>query len=289
MIRHQSFAEKTLIRSVLGFVIVATLVPFVNIVAVSFSSDIAVAQGKVFLLPVEPNVSPYGRILSYPLFFRGYLNTIVYTVIGTAISLTLNTMAAYALSQRMLFGRSVILKLFVFTLLFTGGLVPNFLLIRQLGWINKIWAIVVPEAINAWWLIIMMTFFQGIPEELPQAAEIDGANPFQIMLRIVLPISKAILATITLFYGVFYWNDWFRPFLFLTSQHRHPITLFLRDIVMGSELSSQQSMVAQSMQHNQPEVLRAAAIIVVSLPPIIVYPFIQKYFVKGILIGSVKG
>jgi putative aldouronate transport system permease protein len=198
-------------------------------------------------------------------------------------------LAGYALSKKHLRGGGIIMRLFVFTMFFNGGLIPNFLWVKSLGLINTVWAILLPLAINPFFMIIMRTFFLSIPESLEQAAEIDGLNPVQILARIVLPLSKPILATIGLFYGVFYWNDWFRPLIFLNDSRMQPVTLYLRNLVMGQQLAAQQGEVTGAGAELVSETLKSASILLVSVPILCVYPFLQKYFVKGILIGSVKG
>jgi putative aldouronate transport system permease protein len=274
---------------ILGLIVLATLYPMIYVFAVSFSSPQAVMQGKVTLVPVGFSARAYDLVVHDSAFWTGYRNTLVYTIGGTAIAMGATILAAYALSKRHLRGGGVIMRLFVFTMFFNGGLIPNFLWVKDLGLINTVWAILLPLAINPFFMIIMRTFFLSIPESLEQAAEIDGLNPLQILTRIVLPLSKPILATIGLFYGVFFWNDWFRPLIFLNDSRMQPVTLYLRNLVMGQQLAAQQGEVTGAGAELVSETLKSASILLVSVPILCVYPFLQKYFVKGILIGSVKG
>jgi len=198
-------------------------------------------------------------------------------------------LAAYPLSKKWLRGNSILMNLFLFTMFFNGGLIPNFLFIRSLGLMSTIWAIVLPLAINPFYMIIMRAFFQSLPESLEEAAEIDGLNPLRILTTIVLPLSKPILATVGLFYAVFFWNDWFRPLIFLNDSRMQPVTLYLRNMVMGQQLAAQQGQVSDAGSELVSETLKSASILLVSVPIICLYPFVQRYFVKGILIGSVKG
>lgn len=274
---------------VLGLIVMATLYPMIYVFAVSFSSPQAVMQGRVSVVPIGFSARAYELVLRDSAFWTGYRNTLIYSIGGTAIAMGATILAAYALSKKHLRGGGLVMRLFVFTMFFNGGLIPNFLWIKNLGLINTVWAILLPLAVNPFFMIIMRTFFLSIPESLEQAAEIDGLNPLQILARIVLPLSKPILATIGLFYGVFFWNDWFRPLIFLNDSRMQPVTLYLRNLVMGQQLAAQQGEVTGAGAELVSETLKSASILLVSVPILCVYPFLQKYFVKGILIGSVKG
>ncbi len=272
----------------MSLIVFITLYPMMYVLAVSVSSAEAVMNMQVTFFPKGLNVKAYSLVVQDAQFWRGYVNTFVYTIGGTLIAMTTTILAAYPLSKRWLRGNRVVLQLFVFTMFFNGGLIPNFLWVKSLGLINTIWAIILPLALNPFFMIIMKTFMQSIPESLEEAAEIDGMNPLQILLSIVLPLSKPILATVSLFYAVFFWNDWFRPLIFLNEIQKQPVTLFLRNMVIGHTLAAQQGEVSEAADMIG-ETLKSASIILVSFPIICVYPFAQKYFVKGMLIGSVKG
>lgn len=272
------------------FVILLTLTPFLNVVSMSFSSNSAIILGEVGIIPKGFNLGAYKRVLADPYFFTGYKNTIVYTCCSTLVSLFMTTICAYALSKKRLTGRKAIMSLIILTMIISGGLVPNFILIKSLGWINKIWAIIIPGAISHWNLFITIAFFQTLPNSLEEAAEIDGLNPIQIFAKIVLPLSKPILATITLYYAVSSWNNWFGPWVYMTTKDKYPVTLYLRSLIVGAELAAREGDVdAMQKAGFSPTTIRTATIVLVSFPILMVYPFIQKYFVKGVMIGSIKG
>ncbi|MFP4443633.1 MAG: carbohydrate ABC transporter permease [Spirochaetia bacterium] len=269
------------------FVILVTLYPIWYITVTSLSSENAVVSGKVSLVPISPTLKAYELAFTYPTFWIGYRNTIVYTLTGTLIGICLNIMCAYPLSRKRLWKRSLLTKFFVFTMFFNGGIIPNYVLINSLGWIDTIWAVVVPPAVTVWHLMIVRTFFQTIPETLEEAAQIDGMNSFQILLRIILPLSKPILAVIALFLAVFQWNNWFGPLIYLNSTNKYPVTLILRNILDGARLAAEEGRDIDAIP--PAETLKASAIIIVTFPILMLYPFLQRYFVKGMLIGSIKG
>lgn len=270
-------------------VIVVTVYPLLYLAAKSFSSEAAVYAGKVTVFPVGFTTKAYQTLMKSKDFFVTYKNTILYAVIGTVIALTLSSMLAYALSKSRPFINRVITPLVVFTLLFAGGMIPNFVLIQALGLRNSMWAIILPMSINTYYILIMRSFFQGLPGELEEAAQIDGLNTFGVFFRVILPLSKPILATMLLFYAVDYWNEWFPAFLYLDDKSLWPVTLYVRQIVEGASsanidpgaLSQDASQVAAT--------IRSASMILTTLPIVCIYPFVQKYFVQGMMMGSVKG
>lgn len=266
---------------------VATLFPFVNIIAQSFSSERYIDAGQVGLLPKGFNLTTYQAVLSNPTFWVNYRNTLVYTVVATAISMVLTTTYAYVLSKKNMRGRRFFIGVAVFTLFFNGGLIPNYLLINNLNMRDTIWALVIPNAISAFNLLVMKSFFETLPAELEEAAQVDGVDTYRILLRIVLPLSKAVLATMTLFYAVSFWNSWFAAFLYLDQPNLNPVTLYLRNLIAGATGAtvtgaggSDLSEVASNIQ--------SVTIILTILPIVMVYPFIQRYFVSGVRLGSVK-
>lgn len=266
---------------------VATLFPFVNIIAQSFSSERYIDAGQVGLLPKGFNLTTYQAVLSNPTFWINYRNTLVYTVVATAISMVLTTTYAYVLSKKNMRGRRFFIGVAVFTLFFNGGLIPNYLLINNLNMRDTIWALVIPNAISAFNLLVMKSFFETLPAELEEAAQVDGVDTYRILLRIVLPLSKAVLATMTLFYAVSFWNSWFPAFLYLDQPNLNPVTLYLRNLIAGATGAtvtgaggSDLSEVASNIQ--------SVTIILTILPIVMVYPFIQRYFVSGVRLGSVK-
>lgn len=288
-----SFSRRVfiVINSLIMFVIVGvTLYPFLYMFATSFSSTTAIIKGEVSIFPVDFTFNSYTSIMQQLQFWTGYRNTIIYTVLGTVVSLFMTIICAYPLSKKDLPGRKLILLFMVFTMYFGGGLIPYYLLITKLHMIDTIYAIIIPGAINTYNMLVMRTFFLAVPDSIEEAAQIDGLGPINILARIVVPLSKPVIATISLFYAVGTWNDWFNPLIFLNSTSRYPVTLFLRNIVMGASLSikSGQVITDSSSAQTLPQTLQAATIMLVTIPILLVYPYIQKYFVKGVMIGSMK-
>ena len=268
------------------FVIFITLYPFVYLVAQSFSSDAAASAGKVTFYPIGFNVNTYKYILRDNQFFRYYGNTIFYTVVGTFISVACTALIAYPLSKPRLRLNKVITPLVVFTMYFAGGMIPNYIVITQwLGLQDSMWSIILLNAISTFNLLVMKSFFAGLPEELEEAAAIDGMNTYQIFLKIIIPLSKPIIATMCLFYMVTMWNEWFTPMLYLDSKDKWPVALYVRQLVEGANNTEIGSSDASSVQAT----LKSATMVLTSIPIICVYPFVQKYFVQGMTIGAVKG
>lgn len=271
---------------VMILVLVVCLVPFLYMITMSISDPNAIVNNQVGLIPKGINFEAYKQIFQYPNFFRAYGNTIFYTIIGTFIALIFTTLFAYPLSKKFLLGQSFVMKMVVFSMFFSGGLIPNYLLISNLGLTGTRFAMLLPFAINQFNLIILVNFFKTIPDEIEDAALIDGLGYFGILLKIVAPLSKPALATIGLYTAVFFWNDWFNGLIYLNTS-QFPVMLFLRNIVNGTSMigdaagASDKATIAISM--------KSAVIITSTLPIIILYPFLQKYFVKGLTIGSVKG
>jgi putative aldouronate transport system permease protein len=273
---------------ILTGVVVVTLYPFINIVARSFSSESNIVAGRVNLIPRGFNLTTYRRIMSDPLFWTNYRNTVVYTVVATLISIVLTTCYAYVLSKKDLKGRTALVGIAVFTMFFTGGLIPNYVLVNGLGLRNTIWAIVLPNAINVFNLLVMKAYFESLPADLEEAAAVDGLNTYGILLRIVLPLSKAVVATMVLFYAVSFWNSWFTAFLYLDRSELFPVTVYLRNIIAGATAGSDNgsaSDIAQQVAIN----IQSVTIVLTVVPILTVYPFIQRYFVSGVMLGAVKG
>jgi putative aldouronate transport system permease protein len=272
-------------------IVAATLYPFVNILARSFSGEAFIQSGQVNLIPKGFNLTTYRIVMSDPTFWINYRNTVVYTVVGTAISMFLTTSYAYVLSKKHLRGRRVLIWIAIFTLFFNGGLIPNYLLVTSLGLSDTLWAIVLPNAISVFNLLVMKSFFENMPPELEEAAMVDGLDTYRILLRIVLPLSKAVMATMTLFYAVSLWNSWFTAFLYLDRTDLWPVTMYLRNLIAGATGATN----AAGAGAATADLTQAAAniesvtIVLTVLPIVLVYPFIQRYFVSGITLGSVKG
>ncbi|WP_433689156.1 carbohydrate ABC transporter permease [Micromonospora carbonacea] len=274
---------------ILTGVVIVTLYPFVNIVARSLSDEAYIIAGRVNLVPRGFNLTTYKLVMSDALFWTNYRNTVVYTVVATVISIVLTTCYAYVLSKPRLKGRGALVGIAVFTMFFSGGLIPNYVLITSLGMKNTIWAVVVPNAINVFNLLVMKAFFESLPEELEEAAAVDGLNTYGTLLRIVLPLSKAIIATMVLFYAVSFWNSWFTAFLYLDQQEMFPVTVYLRNLIAGATGAQSAGGVAEADAVQAAATLQAVTIVLTTLPILAVYPFIQRYFVSGVMLGAVKG
>ena len=274
---------------ILLLVAYVTLFPFLNIVAQSFSSEAYVNAGRVSLIPRGFNVETYEVIMSDSMFWTNYKNTVIYTVVGTVISLVLSTMLAYPLAKKRLKGRNFLLMFVVFTMFFNGGLIPNYVLINSLGFSNTIWAIVIPTAISVFNLLIMKTFFENIPDELEEAAVMDGSTTYGILLKIILPLSKPILATMMLFYAVTHWNSWFPAFLYFSEKELFPVSIYLRNLIKGAESTLSSGATSADNLTQISSNIKSVTMVLTVLPILCVYPYIQKYFVSGVMLGSVKG
>ena len=266
------------------------LYPFVTVLAQSFSSAGAVRAGLVNVWPVGFNLDTYKVVWNNDLFWSSYRNTVVYTVVGTTIAMVLTTLFAFVLAKHHLRGRKVLIGIAVFTMFFNGGLIPNYVLIQTLGLKNTMWAVILPGAISVFNLLVMKSFFENQTKELEEAAQIDGLGWWGIFRRIVLPLSKAVLATMVLFYSVAIWNDWFAAFLYLDKQELFPVTLYLRNMIAGaSSAASQGAAAAGSSKEAISANIQAVTMILTIIPILCVYPFVQRYFVSGVMLGSVKG
>jgi putative aldouronate transport system permease protein len=273
---------------ILTGLVLVTLYPFANILARSFSGESYIRSGQVNVLPRGFNLTTYKRVMSDATFWTNYRNTVVYTVVATAISMVLTTCYAYVLSKKHLRGRGLLVGIAVFTLFFNGGLIPNYVLVSSLGLRNTIWAIALPNAISVFNLLVMKAFFESLPTELEEAAAVDGLSTYGILLRIVLPLSKAVLATMVLFYAVTYWNSWFSAFLYMDRSDLFPVTVYLRNLIAGSTGGTDNGTASDTALQIASNI-QAVTVVLTVLPIMLVYPFIQRYFVSGILLGAVKG
>lgn len=287
---NRSFYICNTILLLIAFAVVAA--PLLNVVAASFSSPSAVIRGKVSFWPVGFNFDAYKQIFQSRMLLTGYRNSILYTVVGTAINIVMTIMAAYPLSVKDFAGRKIFTALFVFTMIFSAPLIPTYLNVRALGLLDSIWAMVLPGAISVYNLIIARTFFQNsIPEEMIEAAHLDGADDFCILWELVLPLSKSIIAVLVLYYAVGHWNSYFDAYIYLSSESRFTLQVVLRNVMStAAALEEMANATAdQSQRAAMIEVLKYAAIVFGSLPVIALYPLVQKHFVKGVMIGSLKG
>lgn len=281
--------------TLLAIVLCIVAFPLLFVLAASISSPDAVVTGKVWFWPVGLNISAYNQIFQQGTIMSGYKNTIIYTVVGTVINLIMTTCAAYPLSRRDFAGRGFFMMAMVFTMYFSGGLIPSFLNIRDLGMIDTLWVMVIPGAISTYNVIIMKTFFQNtIPAELHEAATIDGCSNLRTLVSIILPLSKPVMSVMVLFYAVGHWNAYFNAMIYLTTASKFPLQIILRDILILKQPLEMQGLteadlLAHSEQLKRGELLKYAIIVVANLPILLIYPLLQKYFVHGMMIGSVKG
>ncbi|MDH6431048.1 ABC transporter permease [Paenibacillus odorifer] len=273
--------------TLLTLIALACLLPFVNVFASSFASTQEVVEKSFILFPTTFSLDAYRYILSTPTIFKGLGVSIGVTLVGTVVSMVLTSLMAYGLSRKYLYGRDFINFVIVFSMLFSGGMIPTFLVVKYFGLIDSYWSMIMPVAINAFNLIIMRNFFQALPEGLEESAKIDGSNDFGVFFKIMLPLAMPSIATLSLFYGVAYWNTYISAVLYMTDSTKWPIQVLLRQIVI----------VASGMQGDNASVdiippaqtIKMAVIVVATVPMLLAYPFVQKHFTKGALLGSVKG
>ncbi|MCS7459158.1 carbohydrate ABC transporter permease [Paenibacillus doosanensis] len=283
---------EAIVYTLLTVVAVLVLYPLVFVLSASVSDPAAVLNGEMWLWPKDLSFVGYKKVLENHDLLRSYTNTIVYTVIGTAINLVMTVMAAYPLSQKSFYGRNVITAFMVFTMFFSGGLVPAYMLVKQLGMLNSMWALLIPGAVSVWNIVIMRTFFQNsIPSEMQEAAAIDGCSDWKALWRIVLPLSMPILAVMVLFYAVGHWNAYFSALIYLTDRELYPLQLLLREILVQGEMEHMVNVGDSSHAKTimDQEAVKYAVVVVANLPILLLYPFLQQYFVKGIMIGALKG
>ena len=278
------------VNTLITIILIIIIYPLVFVISASFSDPLYLLQGKVSLLPKGFTLESYSKIINFNDVWMGYKNTIIYVTVGTLINLIMTTLGAYPLSRKDFFGRNIITALLVFTMFFSGGMIPTYLVVKSLGLTNTMWAMVLPSAISVYNLIIMRTFFQSIPYELQESATIDGASDFQILARIVLPLSKPILAVMTLFYAVTHWNAFFDALIYLTNRNKYPLQLILREILIQDDVAGAEGLDDDAIQQAMSvEGMKYAVIIIANLPILCLYPFLQRYFVQGVMIGSLKG
>ena len=269
------------------FVCVATLYPFLYLVAQSFSSEQAIIMGKVTILPVGFNVATYKSVLAKGDFMLSYKNTLIYVVVGTCAAIVLSCCMAYPLSKTELKGSKFLMKFIIFTMYFGGGLIPTYILMRRLNLVNTIRGFVIPTMLSTYYIILMRSFFQSIPKDLEEAAEIDGLSPIGILIKIVFPLSMPIIATMILFNAVGYWNNWYSSFLYLDKKSMWPVAYYLRTIITGASTSADPGEAnAEKMQIAAN--IRSCSMVLMTLPIICIYPFVQKYYVQGMMLGGVK-
>ena len=291
-LRGLSDRTSSIILVVLSLIILLIVAyPLYYVLVASFSDPYDVYAGKTFFLPSQATLDGYKRILEYKSFFTGYRNTLMYTGFGTFVNMVLTVPAAYALSRKDLVGRNFFMMMITFTMIFSAGLMPTFLQVRDLNLIDTIWAMVLPGAVSTWNLIVARTFFQQtIPDDLLEAAQLDGATNAQFFTQIVLPLSKSIIAVLILFYAVGHWNSYSNALYYIRTAEKYPLQLVLRSILfensMGDMVEDASNLAAQQRLG---DLIKYGIIIASSLPLLILYPFLQRYFIQGVMIGAVKG
>lgn len=273
---------------VLGFISLLTLLPFINVVAQSLASTKEVVSGKLILWPETLDLSSYKYIFNTGIFFASLKNTVWITVVGTTVNMAVTSLTAYVCSRGSFSGRRPLLLMILFTMLFSGGMIPTFLVVKATGLMNSLWALVIPSAASAFNILVMREFFESIHESIIESATIDGCNDLGIFVRIVLPLSLPALATFTLFYAVGNWNQYFSAILYLNKSSLWPLQILLRQVVLVGQADIYSAM-ANDEIIPQPLTIQMATVVLASLPIVILYPFLQKYFVKGLTLGSVKG
>ena len=278
--------------SLLMLVLIIELYPLVYVVAASFSDPQAVVSGKVFLFPVNPTLKGYAAVFKNKKILTGFSNSIFYLIVGTVLNLVMTMLCAYPLSRKEFRARGFLSMFFVFTMYFSGGMVPAYILVNKLGMINTRWSMIIPMAMSTYNMIICRTYIvNSIPDELYEASQMDGFTPFRYMLSVVVPLSKPILAVLTLYYGVVRWNDYFNAMLYLYKDNLQPLTIVMKEILIMSQVDMTQVTDASAVSKLQgmSELLKYSTILLASLPVMLLYPLIQKHLVKGVMIGAVKG
>ncbi|MCZ1267630.1 MULTISPECIES: carbohydrate ABC transporter permease [Paenibacillus] len=292
---RESYGDRLFLLGVYAFLSVVTIVvlfPLIFIISSSFSSPQAVVSGKVWLLPVDFTLEGYKAVFRNPQIVFGYLNSLYYTVIGTAVNVALTVMLAYPLARKTFYGRNFIMVLLVITMMFEGGLIPLYLVVKNLHILDTRWAMILPGAMAVFQVIVARTFFQTtIPEEIAEAAELDGCSDIRFITSMVIPLSKPILAVLTLMYAVGHWNAYFDALIFLKSPDLFPLQIVLRNILILNSIDPTMVTNVDQMlaQQGLKDLLKYSLIVVASAPVLIIYPFVQKHFVKGVMIGSLKG
>jgi putative aldouronate transport system permease protein len=293
MVQDNSVSSKVLdlvVHVTMLLVAAACLVPLLNILAYSFSTTHSIAKGGITLLPKEFSWAGYEAVLRDSLIPRSFLNAVIITAGGTALNTAMTILTAYPLSKRHLPFRKYYLILIIATMFFSGGLIPSFILVKSLGMYNTYWALILPSALSVWNVMIMMSFFRSFPVELEESAKLDGAGDLAVIAKIIIPLSMAPIVTIALFYAVGHWNSYFQALIYLRDVKKFPLQLLLREIVLDQQMAA--DLATRTGMDEKPvssESVKYSTLVISIVPMLIVYPYIQRYFVKGIMIGSLKG
>lgn len=293
-VRHSASDKRfeVLLILIMGIIGILVLYPLIYVLSSSFSSPSAVMSGKVWLFPVDFSLEGYQAIFKNHQVLVGYRNSLFYMVAGTCINVVMTMLAAYPLSRSDMPGQGPIMLLFTFTMIFSGGMIPTYLVIKNLHMLNTVWSMLIPGAISVHNMIIARTFIRNsIPHEMLEAAQIDGCSDTQYFFRMVLPLSGSVIAVIVLYYAIAHWNAYFNAFMYLSDQKLYPLQLFLRDILISNKVDASMVIIDDGAvaKEGLAELLKYSLIVVAILPVMVIYPFVQKHFVKGVMIGAVKG
>lgn len=286
----QTTTMDIVITVVLGLMALAAIFPFYRVVLLSFANTASYASHPMYLLPYSFDLTGYKALMDDPMFFRSVGVTLFVTVVGTTINMVLSVMGAYVLSRKYLMGRKFFLNMIIFTMLFGGGLIPTYLVVKSLGLVNTVWAMILPCGISTYYLIIMKNYFLSLPESLLEAARLDGANEYHILVDVVLPISLPFMATFILFYAVERWNEWYLANIYINKAALYPLQTYLRNVLMS--MSNTLNDIAKQFMQDKGKVnttaVQMATIVIATVPILCVYPFVQKHFVKGVMVGGIK-
>ena len=293
MVIKETFSDKVFnFFNVLLTILITLIVlyPLIYILSASFSDPMAVMNGEVLLIPVDFTFAGYQKVFQNEDIVTGYLNSIQYTIVGTAVNLIMTVLGAYPLSRKDFYGRNVLTAFFAFTMFFGGGMIPTYLVIQDLGLLNNFWVMILPGAVSVWSMVIVRTFFQSsIPDELREAAVIDGCSNTRLLMTIILPLSIPVLAVITMQYAVGHWNAYFNALIYITDRDKYPLQMVLRELLMQSKMDEMVDTEGAVTQQMLAESLKYAVMVVASVPVLFLYPFLQRYFVKGVMVGAIKG
>ncbi len=278
------------IYTLFGLLAIMTIFPFYNVFILSVADTISYAKNIPYILPHTVDFSGFKEIIYDPYFLKSLTVTIFITVVGTLLNMTFSILTAYVLSRKKLLGRKFFLGFILFTMLFSGGMVPTYLVVTKLGLLDSVWSMIFPVMLSTYYIIIMKNYFQSLPASLEEAAIIDGANDFQILIKVYLPISKPFMATFALFYAVERWNEWWNAYLYVIDKDIKPLQIYLKDIfaTYNSQLAPQLQTMVESRTSIFPQAVQMSTIIITMLPILCVYPFVQKYFIKGVMLGAMK-
>ncbi len=292
MVTSRSFwyrLETFLIYFLMGLAAFIVLLPFLHTLARSFSAEAPIIRAEVYIWPVRFTMDAYQRLFISGAFWLAYRNSAIITFFGTITSMIVTTLCAYPLSRRDLPGRGILMTIIVVQMIFPAGLIPFYLTVRGLGMVDKWSALIIPYALNTFYMIVLRSYFQALPRELEESAIIDGANDMRVLVEIMLPLAVPVIGTLTLFYAVYYWNQFFPAVIFINNGNKQPVQVILRDLIWSAALTSQTASAEQYTRRAGIEALKSASVFVAAIPMLMAYPFLQRYFIKGIMLGAIKG